>query len=76
VNVTVLLSGHFLEVISSSDGLAEESGLFLHNVDKRICHKYEIPLHFVCVCLRPRVVEETEINEEINEQKRLSRQTT
>ena len=51
MNVIVLLSDHFLEVISSSDGLAEESGLFLHNVDTSICHNVEIPLHFVCVCV-------------------------
>ena len=70
MNVIVLLSGHFLEDISSSDGLAEESGLFLHNVDARICHNYDIPLHCVCVCMCVCVVEETEINEEINEQKR------
>lgn len=47
----MLLSGHFLEVILSSDGLVEESGLFLHNVDTRIGHNYDMLLHFVCVCV-------------------------
>jgi hypothetical protein len=42
----VLLSGHFLEVISSSDGLTAESGLFLHNIYRN----YDIPLHCMRVC--------------------------